>query len=78
VHGLTGLHVPPRDPGALAAALGELLADPGRRSEYGRAGRRRARRRFGWDRVASSTRAVYEDVASVPVPVAARSTRGDR
>jgi D-inositol-3-phosphate glycosyltransferase len=76
VHGLTGLHVPPRDPEALAAALRELLADPARRGEYGRAGRRRAQRRFGWDRIAASTRAVYADVASVAVPVASR--RGDR
>lgn len=29
-HGRTGLLVPPRDPAALAAALGELLADPAR------------------------------------------------
>jgi D-inositol-3-phosphate glycosyltransferase len=63
VHGLTGLHVAPRDPGALAAALRELLEDPARSVEYGRAGRRRARRRFGWDRIATSTRAVYCDVA---------------
>jgi glycosyltransferase involved in cell wall biosynthesis len=72
VHELTGLHVPPRDPGRLGAALRTLLEDPARRAEYGRAGRRRARRRFGWERIAASTRAVYEDVASVSVPVASR------
>jgi D-inositol-3-phosphate glycosyltransferase len=69
VHGLTGLHVPPRDPAALAAALRELLADPERRAQLGRAGRERAERRFGFDRIAAATLAVYEDV------VAARRSR---
>jgi glycosyltransferase involved in cell wall biosynthesis len=69
VHGLTGLHVPPRDPAALAAALRELLADPERRAQFGRAGRERAERRFGFDRIAAATLAVYEDV------VAARRSR---
>jgi glycosyltransferase involved in cell wall biosynthesis len=64
--------VPPRDPRALAAALRELLGAPARRAELGHAGRRRAQRRFGWDRIAASTRAVYEDVASVAVPAASR------
>jgi glycosyltransferase involved in cell wall biosynthesis len=41
--GVTGLLLPPRDPGALAAALDELLADPQRRARMGDAGRDRAR-----------------------------------
>ncbi|MET7290191.1 glycosyltransferase family 4 protein [Streptomyces sp. NPDC005573] len=40
---VTGLRVPPGDPGALAAALDSLLADPERRRRMGEAGRRRAR-----------------------------------
>ena len=59
VHEVTGLHVPPRDPGALTAALAALLADPGRRRAMGRAGARRARERFGWDRVAGATMEAY-------------------
>jgi glycosyltransferase involved in cell wall biosynthesis len=59
VHGITGLHVPPRDPRALAAAAGELLADPARRAEYGAAGVRRVAERFGWERVAAATHDVY-------------------
>jgi D-inositol-3-phosphate glycosyltransferase len=63
VHGVTGLHVPPREPAALAAALGALLEDPGRRRELGRAGRRRVRRLYDFDRVAAMTRDVYAELA---------------
>jgi D-inositol-3-phosphate glycosyltransferase len=77
VHGLTGLHVPPRDPEALAGALRELLSDPERRAELGLAGRRRARRRFGWDRIAALTRTVYADVAAVAVPAAPARRRSE-
>jgi glycosyltransferase involved in cell wall biosynthesis len=59
VHGVTGVHVPPRDPSALAAALRSLLADPERRAELGQAGARRARERYGFDRIARATRDVY-------------------
>src|SRR4051794_24306562 len=59
VHGLTGVHVPPRDPGELAAAVRALLADPAQRAELGAAGARRAATRYGFDRIARSTRDVY-------------------
>jgi glycosyltransferase involved in cell wall biosynthesis len=62
VDGVTGAHVPPRRPKLLAAAVGELLADPGRRAALGAAGARRARRRYGWDRIAGSTMEVYAGV----------------
>jgi glycosyltransferase involved in cell wall biosynthesis len=62
VHGVTGVHVPPRDPDALAAALRPLLADPERRAELGEAGARRARERYGFDRIARATRDVYRGV----------------
>jgi len=42
-HGSTGLMVAPGDPGALAAALDDLLDDPGLRRRMGEAGRIRAR-----------------------------------
>ena len=59
VDGVTGAHVPPRRPRLLAAAVAELLADPERRAALGAAGARRARRRYGWDRIAGSTMEVY-------------------
>jgi glycosyltransferase involved in cell wall biosynthesis len=62
VDGLTGVHVPPRDPQALARALRELLAQPERRARLGAAGARRARERFAHDRVAAATREIYRDV----------------
>ena len=62
VHGVTGVHVPPRDLPALAAALRELLIDDERRAQLGREGRRRALRLYDHERVAAATREVYEDV----------------
>jgi glycosyltransferase involved in cell wall biosynthesis len=46
VDGETGWLVPPEDPDALAAALAEVLADPGEARRRGAAGRRRADERF--------------------------------
>ena len=37
--GINGVMVPPSDPDGLAAAIGELLCDPGRAAALGRAGR---------------------------------------
>ncbi|MFB8369332.1 glycosyltransferase [Pseudarthrobacter sp. NPDC055928] len=58
-HG-TGLHVPPRDPEAIAAAVAILLANPGLRAEMGAAGQVRARTRYSWDRVAAETEKAYQ------------------
>ena len=59
VEGRTGLHVPPRDVGALAEAVGTLLRDAELRARLGRAAADRARTRYGWDRVAAATEDVY-------------------
>jgi D-inositol-3-phosphate glycosyltransferase len=59
VDGVTGMHVPPRQPGLLAGAVAGLLADPERRATLGASGARRARRRYGWDRIARGTLEVY-------------------
>jgi len=59
-HGITGLRVPPGDPGALAAAIDGLLDDPGLRQRMGEAGRDRARR-FEAAQVAPQVLAVFED-----------------
>ncbi|MCW2842787.1 MAG: hypothetical protein JWN22_703 [Nocardioides sp.] len=76
VHGETGLLVPidqatdgtgtPLDPDQyvadFAAALNEVVGDPERAAEMGRAGRRRAIDAFSWDAIAEQTLAVYRSV----------------
>ncbi|HEX5038577.1 MAG TPA: glycogen synthase [Candidatus Limnocylindria bacterium] len=73
VDGETGLLVPvelrlddpmsPVDPDRfelnLAGAINALMADPAAREAMGRAGRRRAVERFGWDAIAAATVALY-------------------
>jgi len=61
--GVTGLLVPPDDPAALAAALGELVRDPARAAAYGQAGRERAVAEFSWQTVAAATAALYAELA---------------
>jgi glycosyltransferase involved in cell wall biosynthesis len=56
-----GLLVPPGDPAALAAAVGELARDPGRRSAMGTAGRARVAERFSLDRQAELVHEAYRD-----------------
>ena len=71
VDGVTGVHVPPRRPERIAAALRTLLADHDLRAALGRAGVRRVRARYSWDRVADATLEVYAQVVDRPA-VAAR------
>lgn len=59
VDGVTGLHVPPHDPDAIADALGVLLPDRARRGALGEAGRRRVEARYTWDQVAARTERIY-------------------
>jgi starch synthase len=74
--GITGRVVPiaqaddgtgtPKKPKAfvaeLAAAMIDVLHDPVRARMMGQAGRARAERDFGWDRIAKSTMAVYDSL----------------
>lgn len=62
--GACGVLVPPRDPGALAAAVAGLLEDPGRRAELGERARRRALDDFTLERVAEQWQALYEELRS--------------
>lgn len=75
--GITGRLVPidqvqdgtgtPKKPGVfvsdLAEALRDVLSDPVRARMMGQAGRARVERDFSWDRIAVSTRAVYDSLA---------------
>jgi glycosyltransferase involved in cell wall biosynthesis len=68
VDGLTGLHVPPRDPAAVARAVSALLADPVGRAAMGAAGRERAVGRYGWARIAEQTADIYGRLLDVSAP----------
>ena len=57
--GVTGLLVPPDDPGALAGAIGRLLDDAELRERLGAAGRQRVLGRFTWQVTAAGTAAEY-------------------
>ncbi|WP_345801405.1 glycosyltransferase [Microbacterium sp. AZCO] len=72
VEGVTGVHVPPRDPAAVADAVEALLADPELRRSFGAAGVARAARRYTWTRVAADTERVYRRAAAARPARAAR------
>jgi glycosyltransferase involved in cell wall biosynthesis len=77
VEDATGVHVPPRDPDALADALESLLTDPERRVRYGAAGRRRAATRYTWRRMAHDTARVYAALTDA-APAARLATTRER
>jgi len=69
--GETGMLVPVKDPEALANALEQMLADPGRREAMGEAGRRRALERFDLKATVASLVGVLE--AAIQAPPAAQA-----
>jgi glycosyltransferase involved in cell wall biosynthesis/ribosomal protein S18 acetylase RimI-like enzyme len=60
--GVEGILVPPRDPRRLAAAITDLLRDPGERDRLGKAARARALERFNERRVTDILVATYAEV----------------
>jgi glycosyltransferase involved in cell wall biosynthesis len=56
---VTGLHVGPRNPQAVAAGLRRVLRNPALGEALGRAGAARARARYGWSVVARDTVQAY-------------------
>ena len=59
VHGQSGLLVPPKDPGALAAAITEVLAQPERARAIGQLGRRIVEERFSADAMVRQMEQLY-------------------
>ncbi len=70
--GESGLLVPPRDPDALAEALGRLVRDPVLRRRMGRRGRQLAVERFSIQVVVQQTAEIYRDLAGEVPSHAAR------
>lgn len=66
VVGDAGLLVPPGDPAALAAAIGSLLDDAGRRADFGRRGAARVAERFDRRRIAGRLAGIYRDLLRSP------------
>jgi glycosyltransferase involved in cell wall biosynthesis len=62
IAGPAALYVDPRDPGSIARAIVDLLANPARRAELIVAGHERAGR-FSWETAARQTIVVYERAA---------------
>lgn len=70
--GRSGLLVPPRDPDALAEALGRLIRDRELRERMGRRGREIAVERFSIEHVVAKTAEVYEELTAEVGETAAR------
>jgi glycosyltransferase involved in cell wall biosynthesis len=62
--GVTGVLVPSKDPGRLADAILQLLKDPERRHQLGRAGRQLVENGFSADRMVEGNLAVYRELLS--------------
>ena len=76
VDGVTGLTVPPADPGALAAAINALLDDPARAARLGDAGKRRVTEHYSLAGMTERTLALYRQVLSGEGPRSRRRARG--
>ena len=65
-HGVTGLLVPPDDPGAMADALAKLIDDPLQRRKFGDQARERALRLFSVKQMVANFESTYETLSSLP------------
>ncbi|RJT82084.1 glycosyltransferase family 1 protein [Arthrobacter cheniae] len=75
VDGKTGLHVPPQDSGAIAAAVAEMIADPEWARELGDHGHRRVRARYSWSRIAADTERAYQSALGAAAPTQPATAR---
>jgi glycosyltransferase involved in cell wall biosynthesis len=73
--GVDGLVLPPRDPGAWARAIDELLSDGERRARMGARGRKKAEREFSARRHASEIMEVYRLATAPRRPLSAGRAR---
>lgn len=71
--GVTGLLVPPRDPGALAGAIRTVLADSSLAKRLGEAGRARVKREFSAEAMVECTTRTYDELLCGHRPEAAAS-----
>lgn len=71
-HEATGLLVPEKDEGAIAAAVLRLLEDPGLARRLGETGREFAERHFDWERITDETERLYRRA----IKLAKRGSRG--
>lgn len=62
--GISGILVPPEDPGALGSAIASLLGDSDRVRLYGQALRAHCEAEYSWEAIAEHTRAVYGELAA--------------
>lgn len=62
--GRTGLLVPPHDPGALAAAIIRLIADPGAAARIGRAGHDLVHERFCVEQMVRAVETIYDEAVA--------------
>jgi glycosyltransferase involved in cell wall biosynthesis len=76
IHRDTGLLVPPGDPGALADALGTLLASPAMALACGRAGRARAETHFGESLMLQKIEALLDQLVQRELRLVFDSSRG--
>lgn len=77
--GVDGVLVTPADPGALAAALIELIAAPGRADEIGQRAHNKIREHFSQDAMVTNTLALYGlDLTAGPSPEQETAHKGAR
>lgn len=74
-HGQSGLLVPPKDPEALALAIGEVLSQPARALEMGRLGRRIVEQNFSAHSMVRQMERLYLDLLAARGVLAARAAQ---